>query len=115
MIAIILQRIKHKRSRSRTTAVDVQRIIHARDCGDWSMVQRSQLYLMNSPEYCELLELIERYVPKNRDLEIFRIMELDEKDIAKYTDTTITEVRRGGREGTLWDLICNTFNRVERV
>lgn len=54
----ILDKIRIKRSNSRTTKADIQRIIRAKETGDWREVYKSRLYRCHSSEYCELLQYI---------------------------------------------------------
>lgn len=49
-----------RRSPSFTCKKDIERILSAKQSGDWTAVHASPLYNKHSGEYCELLVLMER-------------------------------------------------------
>jgi hypothetical protein len=58
----ILKEIRNRWAHSHTTKADIQRIIRAKNSGDWRAVYKSRLYTQFGPEYCDLLEIIEEEV-----------------------------------------------------
>jgi hypothetical protein len=65
----IQEEIRAKRSydRSYTKLIDITRIFHAKQTGEWSEVYSSSLYRLHGGEYCELLSVIHRYTENNKD------------------------------------------------
>lgn len=66
----ILREIQKKRNPSYTKLIDIDRIIHAKIARDYTPVFKTNLYKIHGGEYCELLQIIERYVVLEVDTSI---------------------------------------------
>lgn len=63
LIDSILAEIQQRRQHSYITKVDIIKIMEAEVNNNWTQVYSSKLYNLHSPEYCELLSVINEQLP----------------------------------------------------